>query len=321
MSNIVKKIPFIVIAILLTVCGRGHGAILLDRVVAIVDREVITWSELYRAMTMEYRPLMEGMNKEDRKAYLEKVQHEFIDKLINMKLQIEAAKRAGFSVSEDEVNAAIGDIRTQYKFTPQEFKRALEQDGIEYSQYRNMLRDQILISKIVANEIRSKVIVTDEEIDDYIDKNKEDLPLELSYKLFEVHLKTEASSGGESELEKLTDEIYSRLRSGEKLEDFIKVLERSNPGKIVYKSGYIHASEMRNDFREALKNLESGQVTSPISVKDGVYVLKILEKEAPVTLDIVRGNIRELLSNIKTGDLHGAWIKKLRQSAFIEIKL
>jgi len=312
-----KRISFMVVLFLLIPVGMARGTILLDRVVAIVDREIITWSELYRAMTIEFRPQMEGMSPDDKKAYLEKVQHEFIDKLINMKLQTEAAK--GFSVSEEEISAAINDIRNQYKFTLQEFKKALEHDGIQFSEYKSMLRDQILISKIVASEIRNKVIVTDDEISDYIEKNKKDLPLELSYKLFEVHLKSGDSTG--DEVKALADKIYSRIRSGEKLEDFIKDLENTSPGTIKYKSGYIHASELKKDFREALGNLEEGQVTGPITVKNDIYILKIQEKELPVTHDMLMRNIRELLSNTKSAELHKAWIKKLRQSAFIEIKL
>lgn len=314
-----KRISFMIVFFLLLPVGMARGTILLDRVVAIVDREIITWSELYRAMTVEFRPQMEGMNPDDKKAYLEKVQHEFIDKLINMKLQTEAAKRAGFSVSEEEISAAINDIRNQYKFTLQEFKKALEHDGIKFSEYKSMLRDQILISKIVASEIRNKVIVTDDEISDYIEKNKKDLPLELSYKLFEVHLKSRGSAG--DEVKALADKIYSRIRSGEKLEDFIKDLENTSRGTINYKSGYIHASELKKDFREALGNLEEGQVTAPIMVKNDIYILKIQKKELPVTHDILKRNIRELLSNTKSAELHKAWIKKLRQSAFIEIKL
>lgn len=313
-----KKHYFLIIIFLLFP-AVAYPAILLDRVAAIVDREVITWSELYRALSIEQRPITINMSPEEKKAYLEKVQYEFIDKLINMKLQVAAAKNAGFTVSSNELKAAINDIRKQYHFTLSEFKKALEKDGIEFDEYKKTLKDQILVNKIIASEIRGKVIVTDSEVDEYIKSNSEDLPLEVSYKLLEVHLKGRNADKGK--LEEIKERIIARIDLGESLENIVKPMRDKIPGIIEYQTGHINESELRNDFRSALNGLNEGQVTAPIYTQNDIYFLKILKKESPVKLDVLKDKIRNLLISNKTEELHKSWIKQLRQNAFIEIKL
>jgi peptidyl-prolyl cis-trans isomerase SurA len=183
-----KKL-FLGIMIFLFLGQSGGASILLDKVVAVVDREVITWSELYKAMSFEYESSVRGLNPEEKKRYLETVQVDFLDKLITMRLQLEEAKKAGFSVNDSEAKAAIDDIRSQYKLSEDQFREALKKEGFNYDDYFQRITNQILINKVVYNEVRSKIVISDEEVAAYIKEHGEELPMGLTFKLSEIQFK------------------------------------------------------------------------------------------------------------------------------------
>jgi peptidyl-prolyl cis-trans isomerase SurA len=96
----------------------------------------------------------------------------------------------------------------------------------------------------------------------------------------------------------------------------------SNPRvKFAGDTDYIQASDLREELLKNVKGLEEGAVSSPIYAEDGVFIIKVVKKESPVAHDALRDNIRKTLMEKKTEASYLQWVKKLRQKAFIEIKL
>jgi peptidyl-prolyl cis-trans isomerase SurA len=302
--------------------GQSGGAsILLDKVVAVVDKEVITWSELYKAMSFEYESSLRGLNPEEKKRYLETVQVDFLDKLITMRLQLEEAKKAGFSVNDSEAKAAIDDIRSQYKLSEDQFREALKKEGFNYDDYFQRITNQILINKVVYNEVRSKIVISDEEVETYIKEHREELPMSLTFKLSEIQFKKPVGEKEESEVNALVDQIYKKISDGIKFSDIISEFVSNPRVKFAGETDYIQASDLREELLKNIKGLEEEAVSSPIYTEDGVFIIKIVKKESPVSHDALRDNIRKTLMEKKTEASYLQWVKKLRQKAFIEIKL
>ena len=109
-----RKIIILLACVILFI-SFAEASVLLDRVVAIVDRDIITWSELYKAMAFEYEANLASYSREEKRLFLESRQEQFLEKLIDMRMQIADARKKGISVSDAEVKYAIDDTRKKMR--------------------------------------------------------------------------------------------------------------------------------------------------------------------------------------------------------------
>ena len=100
----------------------SYSAVLLDRVVAVVNKEVITWSELYRTMDYESPEQVKQMSDAERAKIFKEKEDEFLDRLIDMRLQIQEANNLGLTVSKEEVAEAVENIKKKYSLNMVCFK-------------------------------------------------------------------------------------------------------------------------------------------------------------------------------------------------------
>jgi peptidyl-prolyl cis-trans isomerase SurA len=314
-----RIIKALIISFLL--CSYVEASVLLDKVVAIVDREIITWSELYKAMSFEYQTEIRSLSVNEKKAYFEQLQKEFLEKLIDMRLQITEARKMGVSVSQSETKTAINDIRGRYGFTLEQFIDALENEGFEYDDYYKRISEQILIQKFVQMEINSKILVSDEEVNEYFNLHKDEMPLEMSYRFLQIKIKNPTDEMEEVEVKHVISEIQENINKGVEFEKIIEMFT-GNPA-VIYTgdSGFISAKDLRSDLLNYIKGLEEGEITEPLDKKDGIFIIKLKKKQPPVKLEVLRDNIRNILVNKKAEKKYKDWAKSLRQRALIEIKL
>ncbi len=311
----------ILLACVLSFISFTEASVLLDRVVAIVDRDIITWSELYKAMAFEYEANLASYSKEEKRLFLESRQEQFLEKLIDMRLQIADAMKKGISVSDAEVKYAIDDTRKKMGLNIMQFKEALKREGFEYDDYYNRMSEQILIQKFIQFEIRAKIVISDKEVDDYFDTHKNEFPLELSYRLMQLKLKKPGSDSEESEIDKILSDIQERVIRGV---DFDQIVDELSNNPYVLFAGdtdFIKAEDIRKDLLEILDEIKEGEITPPLKAKDGIYIIKLTKRQLPVTHEVIKDNIRNLLLSKRSRETYENWAKGLRRRALIEILL
>lgn len=311
------------IALLLSVlAGRSFAGIMLDRVVAVIDRDVITWSELYRAVRFEYEAQTRGMPQEQRNEFLKARQAGFLDRLIVMRLILAEGRELGVTVSDSEVNAAISDIRSQYRLSEEQFREALSREGFVYDDYVQRIREQILMSKVVNTEVRSKVVVTDEEVDEFMAENPDIATPDMRVQLAEVHFRKPHNDEESQQVEEYLDRISkAETEPGRGLLEIGR--EFAGSPLLVYagETDLMQSVDLRSDFVSAIRKTDVGKITDPIRADDGIFVFEVLKKELLVSLDDIRDNIRKRLMDSKGEQKYEEWIRKLKQGAFIEVKL
>jgi hypothetical protein len=149
-----------------------HAPILLDRVVAVVNKEVITWSELYKVMEFEATTQIKNLSEEERKKLFKESEAVFLENLIDMRLQLQEARSFGLEVTQDEIKETIENIQKKYSMTQTDFIESLKKEGLSIEDYQKRLSEQILINKVVNYQIRNKIDVSDAEVKRYIETNK-----------------------------------------------------------------------------------------------------------------------------------------------------
>jgi peptidyl-prolyl cis-trans isomerase SurA len=110
--------------------AASHASILLDRVVAVVNKEVITWSELYKAMEFEVATQVKNLSDEERKKLFQENEGSFLENLINMRLQLQEARNLGIDVSQHEITETIDTIQKKYSMTQADFTESLKKEGL-----------------------------------------------------------------------------------------------------------------------------------------------------------------------------------------------
>jgi peptidyl-prolyl cis-trans isomerase SurA len=308
-----------IIAVLIS--STAEAAVLLDRVVAIVNQEVITWSELYREMEAEAVPQLKETNEEERMRIFKESEPLFLDKLIGMRLQLQEAKNMGVRVTNDELQDAIDGIMKKYSMSDEEFKESLKKEGYSFDEYRKKLREQIMVNKIVNSQVRSKIVVDEKEIERYLAQEKTKLDDGEGFVISQIFLQKPEDEGERDRIEEEAAYILEKLADGESFEELAMKYSQDPSAKTGGKIGFIRKKELLGDFKDVVSGLKPGQVSRPFWTERGLHIIRLDEGIAPKDPKDVREEVKEKLTEQLFSKKYEAWVKSLREKAFIEIRL
>lgn len=311
----------LVLFILLSATGVSNAAVLLDKIVAVVNQEVITWSELYRNMESDASPQLKALKEDERVRVFKSNEASYLETLINVRLQVQEARSIGMSVSDDEVKEAIENIKKKYAMSDDDFRASLKKEGLIYDDYRKKLQEQILISKIVNHQVKGKVIATDAEISSFIDGNKDFKFGGEGYRLSQIFFKMPKTAGDRKTVEEKAALVMSKLKEGEPFRDLAIKYSEEPMGSTGGDLGLISKDQLMKEFAEALAELKQDEVSRPFWTERGLHIIRLTEKIAPKDQTQIRDEAQKEVSNRIFMDKYNKWIKALREKAFIEIRL
>ncbi|OGW38076.1 MAG: hypothetical protein A2Y97_00265 [Nitrospirae bacterium RBG_13_39_12] len=315
----IKLITLIII--IFTLSAVSDASVLLDRVVALVNKEVITWSDLYKMMEHEAGGQLKAMEQDDRMKIFKESEAAFLENLIDMRLQIQEAMRLGIDVRLEEVDEAIENIKNKYSLNDSALEGSLKKEGLTFENYKKRLSDQILISKIVRQQIRSKIVVSDEEINKYLESKKENLIDNEAYKIRLIFFEKPKNDSDKKIIEEKASLVIDRLKTGE---DFSKLAEEYSEdpsGKTGGDLGFIRKSYMAEEFVNAIDKMNVGDFSAPFWTEKGLHIIKLDEKVSADGMAEVREDVRKQLIEDKFLKKYKSWIKDLREKAYIIIRL
>ena len=147
----------------------AQHATLIDRIVAVVNKEVVTLSELNEQVASAERQLRRQGTPLPERPVLER---QLLERLILQKAQLQLARDSGIRVDEIQLDRAVQRIAENNKMTLVAFRRALEADGVNFERFREEVREQILLTRLREREIDGRIQVSDSEIDLYLEELK-----------------------------------------------------------------------------------------------------------------------------------------------------
>jgi peptidyl-prolyl cis-trans isomerase SurA len=295
--NIKKAIIAITVVAALAAAPAGAG-ILLDRVVAVVNDEAITWSELYGAMEFEMARNMKSLSVEQKKAVFEENESAFLEQMINVKLQLQEAKRLGITAGDREVDAAIEGIKAKYSLSDEQFEEAIAGEGMEMQQYREKLREQLVINKVLDVRVRSKLLAPDE--------GQEDGASDDAY----LRLRQIFIAKGPGAAEK-AEAVMAELEAGA---DFVELVGKYSEGPLAASGGdlgRVQKSSMVREFASAISGLGAGEVAGPFETSRGIHIVRVEENT----------DMEDEAAERRFMEAYSDWLRSLREKSFIEIRL
>ena len=136
-----------------------------DRIVAVVGDDVITYFDLRTRLAAALKQLQKQGTPLPPQDELER---QMLERLIMERTQLQYARESGLKIDDTQLDQAIGRIAAGNKMTPQQFRTALEKDGVQYAQFREEIRNEMVTVRLREREVDSKLIVSDGELDNYL---------------------------------------------------------------------------------------------------------------------------------------------------------
>ncbi|MCX5918348.1 MAG: peptidylprolyl isomerase [Deltaproteobacteria bacterium] len=313
---------FSILALLLPLNLRGE---VVDRIVALVNGEIITLSELEQMGKPFYDQVRQTSTAGEREEKMKKARIEVLDRLIDSRLLEEEMKKRKIEVPERDVDAAIQDVLKSSNLTENDMKKALAREGMTYSTYRQRVRDELGKMRLVSREIKSKIVIEDVVLRDYYQKNLEKFtdPLEVKIQQIFFPVPEHASQEETAAVEREARPILERARKGE---DFAELARKFSKGPEAGEGGllgYFKHRELMPELEEAGFKLRPGEISDLVRSPAGFHILRVLERKGgePRPFAEVQFKIREELSEAEAQKKFEQWMKELKSKAYIEIRL
>jgi len=292
---------------------RCYG-LTLDRVIATVGSEVITFGD--------YRQFVKGTSDVDKG---DAIDQKLLRKFIEEKIIRQEARRKGIEASDREVQKAIEEFKAQNGMSEQDFEQSLNNEGLNIESYKKLIGDQIMSSKLVGDEVDAKIFVTDKEIKDYYEENKKDFvgsPEKVEVKAIFISLRGEESVTEITDLKLRSLKIVSGLRQGDNfdlvVDDYSDEPLKSQRGML----GKFARGALISPLNDKVFSLKVGEISDPVWVSEGVYILKLVGKSPETFKKIEEASpeIRDYLYKKKREKLYNEWINTLWERSAVTIK-
>jgi len=306
-----------IVAAAVGLCSAVEGAILLDKVVAVVNSDVITWSELYKAMEFEASQQVKAMSERERHKIFEQNERAFLETLIDMRLLLQEAKKAGITATDDEINKTMASIKEKYGMTDDAMKEAITKEGFTLEEYKKKLADQIMINRLIDRDVRAKVVVTDEEFNAYMAGKPELSDVEEGYKISLILVK---NSDNPKEAEGKVADIYQKIKAGGSFDELAKKYSEDPSAKAGGDLGFVGKSDLSQPFLEIIQKMKPGDVSAPFNTSAGYNIVKLESERTYKSPAELKQAMRDKLYSDKFERDYKAWIKGLRQRAYVEIR-
>lgn len=314
--------PIIVSMILLIGLGGPVHAETSNRVVAIVNDDVITLYELNKKIEEMTGQKSEDIKAADEKQFLE-TRRRILDLLINDKITQEKIRELGIQVTQNQVDTAIEDIKRTNHLTHEELLANLKSQGISYDKYRETVKNQLERIRLINYEVKSKILIREEQIIQYYQEHQDRYRVNPEIHIAGIFLKPEISEKAteSEELKKKATELMARLRNGE---DFGKLAKEFSQGPGADEGGDLGTfklNQMDPNLLKELEDLPEGGICGPLYRGNTVQIIKLLNREEGGIrpLEEVRDSIYETLFNQEVNERYASWIKNLREDTFTKI--
>ncbi len=312
MLSILKK-KFITFAVLGIVLGAPPSWALDDGIIAIVNDDVITLKDLRDYIGSIFRQMKaDGKSPEEIKTTLTNLEEKGIFQIVDDKIVLDAARKKGLAIRESAIDEKIDEIRKKY-VSEKEFVDALMADGSTVGEFRNKVKEQMMVHYFINLEVRSKIFVNPQEITEYYQKNPRQFirPARVNLDSIFIPIKDNQSEA----LAKAQE--ASKLLKEEK--DFTEVAKEYSVNPSL---GVIAKGQMMPEIDTIAFQLQVDGTSGLIETEQGIFILKLKGKlpEETVPLEQAKKEIQNLLFMQKFKERYQQWMEKLRSQAYVEIK-
>lgn len=280
---------------------QAKGVLQLDRIVAVVNDEVITQFELDDRMGRVVRQLQQQGTPLPPPDVLKK---QLLERLISDQVQLQLAAQTGLRIDDTQLERALARIAQENSLGLDEFRAALERDGIKFAKFREEIRNEITLARLREREVDSRVSVADSEIDSYLNSQTGQSGKEEQYNLAHIliQIPDQASAEVVEARRAQAGQALEQIRGGGDFGQLAAGVSNAPDALQGGAIGWKTLGQLPTLFADALVGLQPGQTSDILRSPAGFHILKLVSKRGGETTLIVQQlHARHIL--IKTNEL------------------
>jgi peptidyl-prolyl cis-trans isomerase SurA len=248
-----------------------------DRIVAVVGDEVITYYELRTRLKSALQQLQKQGTPLPPQDVLER---QMLERVIMERVQLQFARDSGLRIDDSQLDQSISRIAAGNKMTQQQFRQALERDGVTYAKFREEIRSEMIMVRLREREVESRLVISEGEIDLYLANQKASTGGGEEYQLAHILLRAPESATPE-QLQKLRlrgEQALKRARAGENFAELVAAFSDAQDALQGGNLGWRPLDRLPQLYAETASRLQPGEISELLRSSAGFHIVKVLGK-------------------------------------------
>ena len=266
--------------------GSKGGPVLLDRVLAVVNNEVISKIELDEQVKLATRQLIRQGTPLPQQALLEK---QLLERMVTNRVLQQVGRDTGVRIEDAQLERAIARLAQENKMSVEAFRNNMVEDGVDFVKFREEVRNEIVVTRLREREVDSKIVVSDAEIDTYL-RTQQAAGRNEEYNLLHILFTVpEAASPDQIQSRRTrADEALAKLKGGA---DFKQISASYSDAPNALQGGELGwraPGRLPNIFVQAVTSMKVGDLSGVLRSPNGFHILKLVEKRSNVQQVVVQ---------------------------------
>lgn len=289
------------------------GSEVVDKILAIVNDDIITMSDVEKFVRVEKEGRFTSVDNYFRDASLKDKLDVFIENLLVQ----QQAKKLKIEVSEKEVEAVVESIKKQNLITDEELKEQLRRANSSYKAFLEGIRSNLIRSRVLTRTMSQDVTVSEAKLKEYYDANPDEFRAE-EYRLQQVFI-----SNRRQDATRRAQAAYAMLQQGAPFDQVAMEYSDDQSAKTGGDIGYVSKEDLVPELRQAVGLLATGTYSIPVLTPYGYHIVRVLDvkKNEALPFDAVKDSIRERVVQKESERQYKEYVRKLRAASYIEVKI
>ncbi len=307
---------FLLFGVLLT--DLSAKTVLLDRIVAVVNDEIITMADLERFKGILY--MGAEQKPSDPQANMQ-----LLNQMVEKRLMLQEAKVLEIQVKEAQLQNAVDDVVMKSNTTLENFKEIIKQSGITFEEYRDLLKTELIQSQLISQRVQAKISISDQEVEDYyLEKIKPDEEPGARVRIQQIlfALPKNALSEDIAAVEKRAAEVHKKLLEGEPFGKMAATYSQGPAAQAGGDLGYFQRGEIFPEIEKAAFGMDAGEISPVIRTAVGFHILKLIDKDLSEEDKTWKDHERDVQNTLYGGKYEKTfkeWMEGLKSKAYIKI--
>jgi peptidyl-prolyl cis-trans isomerase SurA len=258
-----------------------------DRIVAVVNDEVITYHELRTRLDLALNQLKRQGTALPARDVLEK---QMLERLVMDKVQLQHARDIGMRVDDTQLEQALQRIAAGNKMSLIQFREALQKDGIPFVKFREDIREEMTIARVREREVENKIAISEGEIDNHLSGDSAKGGVGEEFEVAHILLRSPESASPEQiqKLKAKADQVFERLKKGEDFAQMAAAYSDSPDGLQGGSLGMRTADRLPGIFSEIVSKLNVGEIAPILRSPNGFHIVKLVSKRGGAAMPAVQ---------------------------------
>lgn len=272
----------------------SSSGVLLDRIVAVVNEGVILQSQMDAKVD-----LVAGQLRDQNTALppREVLEAQVLEQLIVQEVQLQRARRLGVRVPDAMLNSTLQRVAQRNGISLSDLPRAMAAQGIDYRQYREDMRNEMILDALRQRDVVAQISVSEREIKRFLEKQESSAGDQIDYELSHILITAgpEATPDQVAAAEERIEQMYQRLVAGE---DFAELAVRFSEGQNALDGGNLgwrKGAQLPPVFFDAISDLQPGEFTDPIRSPSGFHLLRLNDVRGAEKIIVLQTKTRHIL--------------------------